>query len=172
MCRDVSDMEGMLNTFLNFARGEALDDPERADPADIARAAVDRAVRSAWSVELGTLDDGSTSMLRPAALGRALDNLIGNAVRYGKRAIVNLHLSPDAITFSVEDDGPGIAEHERATALKPFSRLDKARNQDVVSGVGLGLAIASDIARHHGGTLVLGVSEKLGGLKVDIRLPR
>ncbi len=74
--------------------------------------------------------------------------------------------------FSVEDDGPGIAPDQREEALKPFSRLDIARNQDRGTGVGLGLAIAHDIARRHGGTLRLEHSEKLGGLRADLVLPR
>jgi two-component system osmolarity sensor histidine kinase EnvZ len=77
-----------------------------------------------------------------------------------------------AIRFTVEDDGPGIPPERRAEALKPFARLDTARNQDKGSGVGLGLAIARDIAQRHGGSLTLGDSADLGGLRVDLVLPR
>ena len=80
---------------------------------------------------------------------------------------------PDrAIRFTVEDDGPGIPPDRRAEALKPFARLDAARNQDKGSGVGLGLAIARDIAQRHGGSLTLGDSADMGGLRVDLVLPR
>ncbi len=76
------------------------------------------------------------------------------------------------IRITVEDDGPGIPAERREDALKPFVRLDAARNQDRGTGVGLGLAIANDIARRHGGALVLGESAALGGLKVDLLLAR
>ncbi len=72
----------------------------------------------------------------------------------------------------VEHNGPGIAADQRADAVKPFARLDAARNQDKGAGVGLGLAIAADIARSHGGSLILSESDDLGGLKAAFRLPR
>ena len=79
-------------------------------------------------------------------------------------------MQPDAIVICVEDDGPGIPEDQRDEALKPFSRLDKSRNQNLGSGVGLGLAIAADIARNHGGAIVLGESERLGGLRAEFQI--
>jgi two-component system osmolarity sensor histidine kinase EnvZ len=72
----------------------------------------------------------------------------------------------------VEDDGPGIPADRRTEAMKPFARLDAARNQDKGSGVGLGLAIARDIAQRHGGSLSLRDSADMGGLRVDLVLPR
>jgi two-component system osmolarity sensor histidine kinase EnvZ len=77
-----------------------------------------------------------------------------------------------SVKFVVEDDGPGIAKDRREEALRPFTRLDAARNQDLGSGVGLGLSIAADIARSHGGTLRLGESATLGGLRVELVLAR
>lgn len=81
-------------------------------------------------------------------------------------------LPPGSLRLTVEDDGPGIPAARRAEALQPFARLDAARNQDKGSGVGLGLAIARDIAQRHGGSLTLGDSADLGGLRVDLDLPR
>ena len=101
-------------------------------------------------------------MLRPMAVARALDNLIGNALRYGNRARCGWRSRPRSVRISVEDDGPGIPADRRDEALKPFARLDAARNQDRGGGVGLGLAIANDIARRHGGSLRLGESEIAG----------
>jgi len=80
-------------------------------------------------------------------------------------------LTDKTLRIRVEDDGPGIPEARRQEAVRPFSRLDPARNQNV-GGVGLGLAIATDIARAHGGVLRLGVSERLGGLRADIVIAR
>jgi two-component system osmolarity sensor histidine kinase EnvZ len=76
------------------------------------------------------------------------------------------------LRIRVEDDGPGIPENRRQEAARPFTRLDPARNQDQGGGVGLGLAIATDIARAHGGVLRLGESERLGGLRADIVIAR
>jgi two-component system osmolarity sensor histidine kinase EnvZ len=103
---------------------------------------------------------------------RALDNLIGNALRYGGRAVVGLEITDRTLRFTVEDDGPGIPADSREAAMSPFVRLDPARNQDKGTGVGLGLAIIADIARNHGGLLRLGDSETLGGLKAELVLAR
>ena len=110
--------------------------------------------------------------LRPVAMRRAIENLIGNAVRYGERAEVSARLGPRNLRIRVEDDGPGIPEAAREEAMKPFSRLDTARNQDRGSSVGLGLAIASDIARAHGGRLRLDRSGHMGGLCAELILAR
>ena len=110
--------------------------------------------------------------MRPVAVLRAVENLIGNAVRYGRRVALQVRLLPKTVDFVVEDDGPGIAPEDRARALAPFSRLDAARNQDAGGGVGLGLSIALDVARGHGGSLELGRSAELGGLRAVLRLPR
>jgi two-component system osmolarity sensor histidine kinase EnvZ len=110
--------------------------------------------------------------MRPMAIQRALANLVSNALRYGDRAVVSVSLADRALRFSVEDNGPGIPAESRSDAVKPFLRLDSARNQDRGSGVGLGLAIASDIAKRHGGSLHLGESAEMGGLRVELVLPR
>jgi len=101
-----------------------------------------------------------------------LDNLVGNALRYGSRAVVSLYVTDRAVRFVVEDDGPGIPADRRDEAQRPFVRLDPSRNQDAGTGVGLGLSIVTDIARHHGGMLRLGDSEALGGLKAELVLAR
>ena len=111
-------------------------------------------------------------MMRIGAVRRALDNLIGNAVTYGKHAEVSVTILERSVRFTVEDDGPGIPEESREEAMKPFTRLVPGRNQDRSSGVGLGLAITADIARSHGGSLRLGQSARLGGLKAELVLAR
>ena len=110
--------------------------------------------------------------LRVIAMRRAVDNLISNAVRYGARAEVSVMLSDKSLRIRVEDDGPGIPENRRVEATRPFTRLDPSRNQDQGGSVGLGLAIATDIARAHGGVLRLGESQRLGGLRADIVVAR
>ncbi len=169
--RDIQDMEQLLEAFLAFARDDALDDLRETDLAALVRDVASRAARSRRDVSLGDIDVPGTVRLRPMAIERALGNLVENALRYGTRARLSATSGERSITISVEDDGPGIPEDRREEALKPFARLDAARNQDRGSGVGLGLAIASDIARRHGGALRLGQSDDLGGLRVDIVLP-
>jgi two-component system osmolarity sensor histidine kinase EnvZ len=170
--RDVAEMEGLLETFLDFARGEALDDPAEADPAALARAIVEDARRGGGEIAYEGPEAAAPVLMRPKAVSRALGNLVSNALRYGNRAVVSVALLDGALRFTVEDDGPGIPPDARSDAVQPFLRLDSARNQDRGSGVGLGLAIATDIARRHGGALRLGDSPRLGGLRVDLVLPR
>ncbi|MCG6882309.1 MAG: HAMP domain-containing protein [Silicimonas sp.] len=171
MRRDVSDMENMLEAFLAFARSDALDAPTRTDPIELARDIVRQSER-AYPVSLGQLQGEGTEMLRPVALRRAIENLVMNAVRYGNEARLSASITENAISFVVEDSGPGIPPDKRQYVLKPFSRLDAARNQNTGSGVGLGLTIASDIARRHGGSLIIGVSRDLGGARIELLVPR
>jgi len=172
MVRDVDEMQEMLDAFLDFARSESLGEPERIDPTPLVQAAVDKALRSGGSVQLGEMEKTNPIILRAPAFDRALGNLIGNAMRYGSTARVSLSVSEHFVSIVVEDDGPGIPADLREAALKPFTRLDQSRNQDAGSGVGLGLAIAGDIARQHGGSIELSDSASLGGLCAAIVLPR
>lgn len=177
MERDIAEMQALIDAFLAFARSDALDsEPELVVPLDLVRQIVDRGARAGQAVTEGRFEDASGGKgvmpLRPAAITRAVENLIGNALRYGSRAEVGAVLSERALVIVVEDDGPGIPRARREEAMRPFSRLDAARNQDSGSGVGLGLAIAADVARSHGGTLRLGESARLGGLKAELVLPR
>lgn len=171
LLRDVEDMEHMLEAFLAFARGEAPEASERIDPLELVRDIAHHAART-QPVELGALSGDGTAMLHPMALRRAVDNLISNAVRYGNKALLSASVSKDSIDLIVEDDGSGIPQEKRDLVLKPFMRLDTARNQNKGSGVGLGLTIAADIARQHGGRLKLSESAALGGLKAEITIPR
>jgi two-component system osmolarity sensor histidine kinase EnvZ len=166
--QDVDEMQALLDAFLDFSRGVSTSEPEAVDPHVLVTVAVDGWRRQGKDVMLGEMSGEGEVMLRKAALRRAIENLISNAVRYGSRARVSVALTERFLRIRVEDDGPGIPEADRAEAMRPFTRLDPARNQDLGSGVGLGLAIVTDIARAHGGMLRLGKSEDLGGLQADI----
>lgn len=170
--RDVADMARLVDEFLAFVRGDATDETEEVDPAALVAEVVARAVRGGLVVGLGPCSGAGRVRMRPQAIARALDNLVGNAVRYGSRAEVSFALTERSLRLSVEDDGPGIPRDRREEAVQPFARLDAARNPNQGGGVGLGLSIAADIARSHGGTLRLGDSEALGGLRADLVLGR
>lgn len=173
MLSDVAEMERMIDDFLALARGEALGESEPTDPAALAARIVANARRTGREVEL-VCGPGAAMLvpLRSRAVGRALDNLVQNALRHAGRVRLGVEAGSDWLRFVVEDDGPGIPSDRREEALRPFTRLDPARNRNAGGGAGLGLAIAADVARGHGGTLRLGDSADLGGLRAEIVLPR
>jgi two-component system osmolarity sensor histidine kinase EnvZ len=171
--QDLDEMQGLLDGFLDFARDDSGEKPQETDVVALVQQVVGKARRAGKDVALLPLKgEADEMMLRPVAISRALDNLIGNAVRYGTQARVGLVFNARNLVISVEDDGPGIAKADRENAMQPFTRLVPGRNQNKGSGVGLGLSIALDIARSHGGNLRLGQSEKMGGLKADLVLTR
>jgi len=172
MLRDVRDMERMLEEFLAFARNTAEGDAKPVDPVALVTQIVQDCGRSNIPATLHEVSGEGTVMLREVGIRRAIENLINNAVRYGSRAELSIKFTERFLRIRVEDDGPGIPEGQRGEATKPFTRLEPARNQDKGTGVGLGLAITTDIARAHGGSLRLGKSKRLGGLSVDIVLAR
>ena len=163
---DILEMERMLDGYLAFARGEEGEQPVQSDLATITREAVSAAAARS---QLEVIATPVPMRLRPLALKRAISNLANNAADYGKRVRLTVAATATEATVVVEDDGPGIPQENYEDAFRPFSRLDASRNQNV-SGVGLGLTIARDTARAHGGDVTLGESE-LGGLRATIRLP-
>jgi two-component system osmolarity sensor histidine kinase EnvZ len=169
--RDVEDMERLVDEFLSFVRGDAMETPVSTDPVALVARAVENARRSGHTIHLKSEGQG-TALLRPDAVMRAVENLIGNALRYGSRADVAVLLTERSVKITIEDDGPGIPAHRREEALRPFTRLDEARNPNRGGGVGLGLSIAADVARSHGGALTLGESAHLGGLRAELVLAR
>lgn len=168
---DVADMERLVDEFLAFARGDATEDPEQTDVAALLRRVAENAARGGRQVDLQA-EGPALAVLRPAAVTRAVENLLGNALRHGRRARLSLSLGDRHLRITVEDDGPGIPQEQRDEAMQPFARLDGARDPNRGGGVGLGLSIASDIARSHGGSLRLGESADLGGLKAELVLAR
>ncbi|MEM0907432.1 MAG: ATP-binding protein, partial [Pseudomonadota bacterium] len=162
---DVDKMQAMLEDYLSFAR---TDVDEAAD--DIAIAALVRdAARGMDNVTIDVADE-LTGHVRPMAVRRLLTNLIQNAATYATRIAVTAVDDGPRLRIMVDDNGPGIPSEEREAVFRPFYRLDQARNQDD-AGTGLGLSIARDIARRHGGDVVLGASP-MGGLRARITLPR
>jgi two-component system osmolarity sensor histidine kinase EnvZ len=107
--------------------------------------------------------------VRPSAFKRCLGNLVANAQRHADKIVLQASREQRFVSIHVDDDGPGIAPEHREDVFRPFYRLDEARNQDE-GGAGLGLAIARDIARSHGGDVSLGTSA-MGGLRASVRIP-
>lgn len=168
--RDVLDMERMVEEFLAFVRGDAM---ESAVPVDAVALAEEVLTRLGGASRLAeVIGRPEPVVLRPQAVSRALENLLSNARRYGKVVELRLEFRENSLCFRVEDDGPGIPPEARIEALKPFARLDRSRDPNRGGGVGLGLSIAADIARSHGGTLNLWKSERLGGLRADLVIAR
>ena len=166
---DLDEMEHMIDEYLAFARGEAGEAAQTVSIADLLRVAAEDARRVGAGVEVSAPDDLSAS-LRPLALKRALANLAGNAAAHGEHVRLAARALPSGeLEITVEDDGPGIPDDMHEEAFRPFSRLDASRNQNR-KGVGLGLAIARDVARSHGGDITLDRSD-MGGLRATIRLP-
>ncbi|TPE50139.1 ATP-binding protein [Amaricoccus solimangrovi] len=175
MVHDMDQMDRMLGEFLAFARGDGLETTTPTDPFALAERVVENARRTGAAIELIEENETPENRLvemRPGAITRAVQNLVGNAIRHGAHVTLRARLRTKTIDFVVEDDGPGIPPEDRARALSPFTRLDHARGQDEDGNVGLGLSIALDVARSHGGNLDLAESEALGGLRATLRIPR
>ncbi|MEQ8344371.1 MAG: ATP-binding protein [Sneathiellaceae bacterium] len=173
--RDVLEMERMVAGYLDFARGE---EGERIQEVDLGRM-LDDLARIAGGRPAGatgaprniavTHDPDLLLPLRAGAMRRCLDNLLQNALRHGNRVRIAARRDGNAIDITIDDDGPGIPEGQREAVFRPFFRLDRARNPDT-GGVGLGLTIARDVIRGHGGEIRLENAPQ-GGLRVAIHLP-
>ena len=167
---DIAEMERMLDDYLAFARGEGGEESENTDLGEMVRDTVAAAAKTRPGREVPVVGPEHLILsVKRAALRRCLTNLVDNGLKHGKRVVVNLARDERFAEIMVDDDGPGIPENRREEAFRPFTRLDEGRNLQT-GGSGLGLAIARDIARAHGGDIVLSKSA-LGGLKATIRLP-
>jgi two-component system osmolarity sensor histidine kinase EnvZ len=165
---DVSDMERMIEGYLAFARGEGDEDPVPTDLSDILEDVAAGARRNNANIEVTWQGDMNVE-LRPIAMKRCLANLVGNALRYGTTVRLHAVRGRTSVEIMVDDNGPGIPPESHEDVFRPFFRLDQSRNVDT-GGVGLGLTIARDIARSHGGDVSLAASP-LGGLRVVVRIP-
>jgi len=161
---DLDDMSKMLDEYLAFASGEEGERAEELRLDHIARTVAERIdgvnVQEAPEISLTA---------RPMALTRTLTNLMTNGVGYGDRCDISLIKGPKMAEILFDDDGPGIPEDKREDAFRPFHRLDDGRSQNI-AGTGLGLTLARDFAKAHGGDIRLEDSP-LGGLRVRLRLP-
>jgi two-component system osmolarity sensor histidine kinase EnvZ len=168
MRKDVDEMERMVEAYLAFARG---DGDESSVPTDIAAILNElKADTEKRGLAAAVKIKGDPNIVaRPAAIKRLLANLVGNAQRYGKRIELSAINDGSMMTVNIDDDGPGIPVERREEAFRPFYRVDESRNQNEGHS-GLGLAVARDIARAHGGDITLDRSP-LGGLRATASLP-
>ncbi|MBX3570063.1 MAG: HAMP domain-containing protein [Rhizobiaceae bacterium] len=166
--QDIEDMQQMLEGYLAFARGDALEDTGSFDLAAYFAKMEEEARLRKRKLSI-SVTGGTDLLVRPNAFGRMLSNLIGNAFRYARSVDVKSTYTRGTLRLVIDDDGPGVPVDRREDVFKPFVRLDDARNLDS-SGTGLGLSIARDIARGHGGDIMLDTSP-MGGLRVMVRVP-
>jgi two-component system osmolarity sensor histidine kinase EnvZ len=166
---DVIAMERMVQGYLDFARGEGPEQPRDTDLGFLIEEAAATARRDGADISLA-LGEDCVLPLRPDAMRRCIANLLSNARRYGSHIWVTLLRLADGVDILIDDDGPGIPAAERENVFRPFFRLDPSRNPTTGS-IGLGLTIARDVARGHGGELTLEESPQ-GGLRVRLHLPQ
>jgi two-component system osmolarity sensor histidine kinase EnvZ len=165
---DVADMEHMVEGYLAFARGEGGEAAEPTDLGPLLEDVVTKLRREGHAVDLHC-EEALVLPLRAQAMARSLMNLVGNAARYGTHVAVRAGRRDRSVEVLIDDDGPGIPADRREDAFKAFVRLEGSRNPKT-GGVGLGLTIARDIVRGHGGDVYLEDSP-FGGLRVRLRLP-
>ncbi|MBI1251712.1 MAG: HAMP domain-containing protein [Alphaproteobacteria bacterium] len=166
--RDIEEMNDTLAEYLAFAKGQWTEEPQPADIGAIVEDVVAGAQRSGAQIEVARAGD-LHAPVRARALKRCIVNLVDNAAAHGDHVRIEALRDAAAICVIVDDDGPGIPEDQYEDAFRPFSRLDETRSRNA-KGVGLGLAIARDVARSHGGDVVLSRAP-MGGLRATLRLP-
>jgi two-component system osmolarity sensor histidine kinase EnvZ len=159
-------MTRMLNEYLEFSKHQKNEETETANLNYIIKDIVNKYEDKEIYLKLEEISEIS---IRPNLIRRCLSNLIDNSLSYGKKAEIVTKKTTNNIIILVDDDGPGIPKNEYQNVMKPFYRIDKSRGLNK-SGVGLGLSIANDIIRSHGGTISLEKSP-LNGLRVKISLP-
>ena len=165
---DIDEMQQMVEEYLSFARGEGLEQAVETDLPTLLGDIVEASQRNGHAIDLTTKGTLKVTV-RPTAFRRCMNNLIGNAARFGDKIVVNAARKSRFVEISVDDNGPGIPEAQREDVFRPFVRVEDSRNRDS-GGAGLGLTIARDIIRGHGGDLFLDVSP-LGGARAVVRLP-
>jgi two-component system osmolarity sensor histidine kinase EnvZ len=165
---DLAEMEQMVEEYLAFARGEGTEQAVETNLPTLLTDIIEGAQRNGHQVSLKTRGN-LRATVRPNGIRRSLGNLITNAARFGDRIQVQAARKSGFVEITVDDNGPGVPEDKRDAVFTPFFRVDPSRNPES-GGAGLGLTIARDIIRGHGGDIVLADSP-LGGLRAVVRLP-
>lgn len=169
MIEDIADMDNIIHQFLDFTRGIAGEEEVMTDINELLQSLAERQSRAGRKLEV-QLGPKYSIPLRPLAMQRLLDNLVGNAYAYSKgEVVVHSTVTAEFIIISVLDRGPGIPTEQAERLLRPFERLDSARTKNE-GGSGLGLAICNRIAKLHRGNLEL-LNRKGGGLEARLSIP-
>ena len=166
MGEDIEEMERMLNEYLEFSRTQKSEETETVNINNLITEVINKYDIKQINVKF---EKDLKINIRLNAIKRCLVNIIDNGLSYGKKVEILVKKTIHSIIIFIDDDGPGIPENEYQNVIKPFYRIDKSRGQNK-SGVGLGLSIANDIIRSHGGDISLEKSP-LNGLGVKISLP-
>jgi two-component system, OmpR family, osmolarity sensor histidine kinase EnvZ len=164
--QDIDEMEKMLNEYLQFTRSRYSEKDDAFDVSELIKNIINKYENNNISSELisTVYMNGRKNLIQ-----RSINNLIDNAIKYANKINIQLSKKNNGIILTIDDDGPGIAEKEYDNVFKPFYKIDKGRG-DSKSSVGLGLSIASDVIKSHGGNILLEKSN-LGGLRVKIFFP-
>ena len=166
MSKDIDEMENMLNSYLQFAKSQVQEESSATDINKLLHEINNE--KNNENLHLNLLVE-TVLVARKKALKRCFNNIIENGLSYAKNVYVNTSKSKNICNIFISDDGPGIPLNQYKNVFKPFFRLDESRNLNH-SGVGLGMSIAEDIVRSHGGNIELSQS-KYKGLQVKISLP-
>jgi len=168
MLTDLDQMEAIIRSTLAFAREDS--DTEPTEEVDLTVLLQEVVEDHPPARAEAPRDSHCILRARPVALRRCFNNLVENAIRYGRSATIAIRDLPNAVEVTIDDDGPGIPEDRLKDVFRPFVRLEESRNRDS-GGAGLGLAIARSVVLAHGGTIAL-ANRKEGGLRVRVRLPK
>ena len=163
---DVEEMEKMLNEYLQFASSRSAEITETFDLSELLKTTIMKYEKKEITTDISkeVFLDGRKNLMQ-----RCFSNLIDNAIKYSTNVYISLRKLNNNILITIDDDGPGIPENERENVFKPFYKIDKSRG-DSKSSVGLGLSIASDIVKSHGGNIKLETSPT-NGLRIKVILP-
>ena len=166
LTEDINEMEKMLNEYLQFTSSTFLEKDEEFNLSELINEIINKYNNTNITSEIfnGILISGRKNLIK-----RCINNLIDNAIKYGNKVKIELTKNKNNLFIKINDDGPGIPENEYENVFKPFYKIDKGR-AEAKSSVGLGLSIASDIIRSHGGNIKLEKSS-IGGLCVKVFLP-
>ena len=166
LSNDVLEMEKMLNEYLQFARSSFAEKTEKFNMAELIANNIEKYGNKNISTKL---DKTIVMNGRKNLIQRCLNNLIDNSIKYSNNIDIQLTKNNNYLSVIIDDDGPGISKKEYNNVFKPFYKVDKSRS-DTKSSVGLGMSIASDVARSHGGSIVLDKSPQ-NGLRVKVIFP-
>ena len=166
LAEDINEMEKMLNEYLQFTSSSYLEKNDIFNLSELIKEIVKKYDNQNINIHITNevLINGRKNLIK-----RCINNIIDNAIKYGDKVNIELSKNENNLFIKIEDNGPGIAEKEYENVFKPFYKIDKSRAESK-SSVGLGLSIASDIVRSHGGNIKL-TKSKMNGLEVKIYLP-